>query len=415
MSHAVRTGSSLGIVLACVIGTMAIGAASKQPCASGDWADLRQYRKLCYTDVVPLLDTEQLRGPRLPFLDECAPVEGRNCDEYPVVTMYVMRVAAWISGDDYAPFYWVNALLLTGFATAIAVMLYVANGARALYFALAPTLLVYGTVNWDLVAVAFATAGLLSFFVRRDRASGAALGLGAATKLYPALLVVPLIAQRLRERRPDGAIVLGWTAAGTWLAVNLPFAVLAPTAWLTFFRFNGERTADFDSLWYIVCRHTEVCLSTRAINVWSFAIFVAVSAAVWAIKARRHPGFPRWTLGLPLLVVFLLSNKVYSPQYGLWLLPWFALVLPRLWLFLAFSAADVAVFVTRFTWFGRLQGAPGASQDLFEVMVLLRAAVLVWCVVTWIRREAEPLEIETRRPLDAPAAEPPTAVAPAHG
>ena len=233
-------------------------------------------------------------------------------------------------------------------------------------------------------------------------AAGAALGLGAATKLYPALLVVPLIAQRLRERRPDGAIVLGWTAVGAWLAVNLPFAVLAPTAWLTFFRFNGERTADFDSLWYIACRHTEVCLSTRAINVWSFAIFLAVSAAVWAIKARRHPGFPRWTLGLPLLVVFLLSNKVYSPQYGLWLLPWFALVLPRLWLFLAFSVADVAVFVTRFTWFGRLQGAPGASQELFEVMVLLRAAVLVWCVVTWIRREAEPLEIETRRPRRRP-------------
>jgi hypothetical protein len=41
--------------------------------------------------------------------------------------------------------------------------------------------------------------------------------------------------------------------------------------------------------------------------------------------------------------------------------------------------------------------------------------VLVWCVVTWIRREAEPLEIETRRPLDAPATEPPAAVAPAHG
>ena len=117
-------------MLACVIGTMALGAASKAPCAPGEWGDLRQYRQLCYTDVVPLLDTEQLRGSRLPFLDACEPVEGRNCDEYPVVTMYVMRLASWISGDDYAPFYWVNALLLTGFAVAIAVMLYVANGSR---------------------------------------------------------------------------------------------------------------------------------------------------------------------------------------------------------------------------------------------------------------------------------------------
>ena len=395
MSHA-RATISLGVVLACVIGTMALGAATKAPCAPGQWGDLRQYRLLCYTDVVPLLDTEQLRGSRLPFLDACEPVEGRNCDEYPVLTMYVMRLASWIAGDDYAPFYWVNALLLTGFAVAIAVMLYVANGSRALYFAVAPTLLVYGTVNWDLVAVALATAGLLAFFRRRDRAAGVALGLGAATKLYPALLAVPLIAQRLRERRPDGAIVLAWTTAGAWLLVNLPFAAAAPTAWLTFFRFNGERGADFDSLWYIACRHLDLCPSTRAINLGSFAIFLVSITAVWAIKVRRHPDFPRWTLGLPLLVAFLLSNKVYSPQYGLWLLPWFALALPRLWPFLAFSITDVAVFVTRFSWFGRLQGAPGSSQALFEVMVLVRAAVLIWCVVSWIRREHEPIEIERR-------------------
>jgi uncharacterized membrane protein len=411
VSHTASTASSLGLVLACVVGTMALGAATKGPCASGQWEDLRQYRLLCYTDVVPLLDTEQLRGARLPFLDECTPVEGRNCDEYPVLTMYVMRAAAWISGDDYAPFYWVNALLLTGFATATAVMLYVANGSRALYFALAPSLVVYGTMNWDLVAVAFATAGLLAFFLRRDGVAGASLGLGAATKLYPALLAVPLVVQRLRERRADGAIVLGWTTIGGWLLVNLPFAVLAFTAWLTFFRFNGERGSDFDSLWYMGCRHLDVCPSTRTINGMSLAIFVGSLALVWGLKARRHPDFPRWTLGLPLLVLFLLSNKVYSPQYGLWLLPWFALALPRLWVFIAFSLTDVAVFVTRFTWFGRQQGAAGASQGMFEAMVLLRAAVLVWCVVSWIRREPEPIEIE-RRARAAPR-EPDTEVVPA--
>ncbi|HET9311984.1 MAG TPA: glycosyltransferase 87 family protein [Actinomycetota bacterium] len=411
MSRAARTAPSLGVVLACVIGTMALGAASKAPCAPGDWRDLPQYRLLCYTDVVPLLDTEQLRGSRLPLLDECQPVEGRSCDEYPVLTMYVMRLTSWISGASYFRFYWVNVVVMTALAVQIAVMLYVANGARALYFSLAPTLLVYGTVNWDLVAVGFATAGLLAFFLQRDRLSGALMGLGAATKLYPALLVVPLIAQRIRERKPDGAIVLGWTSAGAWLLVNLPFAVLAFTGWLTFFRFNGERQDDFDSLWFIVCRHLDLCPSIRAINLWSFAVFVVSAAVVWALKARRHPPFPRWTLGLPLIVLFLLSNKVYSPQYGLWLLPWFALALPRLWVFIAFSLTDVAVFATRFTWFGRQQGAFGASQGMFEAMVLLRALVLVWCVVSWIRREPEPIEIE-RRARAAPR-EPDTEAVPA--
>ena len=98
-------------------------------------------------------------------------------------------------------------------------MLYVANGARALYFALAPTLLVYGTVNWDLVAVAFATAGLL--LVLRSGATwrpASALGLGAATKLYPALLVVPLhraAIARAAARRRDRARLDGGRAPGS--------------------------------------------------------------------------------------------------------------------------------------------------------------------------------------------------------
>ncbi len=129
--------------------------------------------------------------------------------------MYMMRVAAWISGDDYAPFFWVNALLLTGLRAAIAVMLYVAIGARALCFALAPTLLVYGTVNWDLLAVAFATAALL-------RSSGGGTGpAGAAARAGCRREALPGAAAWCRSSpsgcasaEPDGAIVLGWAAAG---------------------------------------------------------------------------------------------------------------------------------------------------------------------------------------------------------
>jgi hypothetical protein len=116
---------------------------------------------------------------------------------------------------------------------------------------------------------------------------------------------------------------------------------------------------------------------------------------VWRWKVVRDPGFPRWTLGFPLLVLFLLTNKVYSPQYGLWLLPWFALAFPDLRLFLAFEAADVAVFVTRFSFFGELAGLGGLPFAAFEVALLARAAVLVACVVVWVRRR-EPAPVPER-------------------
>ena len=99
--------------------------------------------------------------------------------------------------------------------------------------------------------------------------------------------------------------------------------------------------------------------------------------------------------------MFLLTNKVYSPQYGLWLLPWFALVLPDLRTFVAFSAADVAVFVTRFAFFGQLDPAIGGWVEgftigWFQVAVLVRTLVLIWCVVAWVLRDQQRLPAELR-------------------
>jgi uncharacterized membrane protein len=383
----------LGLVMACLATTLALGIALKAPCAGGDWGDGRQYRSYCYSDIVPLYGTEQLTGGRLPYLDACAPAEG-ECDEYPVLSMYAMRLAAWTS-DGVSGFFYTNVVLLSIAAFVVLVCLYLLVGSRALYFAVAPTLLIYGFMNWDLLAVAFATAATLAYLNRRDVWAGALLGLGAAAKIYPALLLLPFVLGRFRDRQPDRGIHLAWAGAGAWVVVNLPFVLAAPKSWWEFFRFNAARPADWDSVWFIACNRVTgnlYCGHTRLINVASAVLFVAASVLLYRLRRRVVPDFPRWTFGFAIMVAFLLTNKVYSPQYGLWLLPWFALVLPDLRLFAAFEAADVAVFLTRFSWFGRYTDLGGLPIGAFEVAVLVRAAILVWCLVAWVRsREADPV------------------------
>jgi len=393
--------ASLLLVLAATLITLGVGALLKEPCATGDWRDGRQYRRYCYSDIVPLLATERLAGGRLPYLDACPAGEGQ-CDEYPVLTMYFMRVSAWAS-EDFGGFFHVNAVLLSILALATAALVYWMAGVRALFFALAPTLLIYAFVNWDLVAVVLATGATLAYLRKRDGLSGTLLGLGAAAKLYPALLVVPFVLGRLREGQRRAALVLAAWAAGVYAAVNLPFAVLARDSWATFFRFNSDRPADWDSLWFVACTRlqggTSCGWSARLINVLSLVLFVALSGLLYWARKRRFPDFPRWTFGFPLIVAFLLTNKVYSPQFSLWLLPWFALSLPSLPLFAAFEAADVAVFVTRFSWFGRLSGEGGFPIGAFQIAVLVRDAVLVVCLVAWVlRSEDERLPLPAWRP-----------------
>jgi hypothetical protein len=140
------------------------------------------------------------------------------------------------------------------------------------------------------------------------------------------------------------------------------------------------------------------------VNLLSGAAFVLVFGLVWFAKSRLRPGFPRWTLVFPLVVAFLLTNKVYSPQYGLWLLPLFALALPNVWAFLAFSAADIAVFVTRFTWFGHFDD--GSYQWSFEQAVIVRAVVLLACLVIWVMRRPDPIPVVVPVPAPVPTAEP---------
>ncbi len=402
--HRATASVSLLAVLAATVVTLTAGALMKSPCASGSWADGRQYRRLCYSDIVPLYGTEHLQGGRLPYFDRCPDTGGQqNCDEYPVLTMYFMRLAAWMS-DSYGGFFWANAVMLSLLALVTVVFLFALVGERALYFAVAPTLMIYAFVNWDLLAVALAAAATWAFLRNRDSLSGTLIGLGAAAKLYPALLLVPFALDRWRARRAGGAIsVLSW-AGIAYGVVNLPFALFSHSSWLTFFRFNRDRVADFDSLWYITCQrlHLGCSLSPAWINVLSVVCLAGAAAAAWFLRRMRDPGFARWTFAFPLLVTFLLSNKVYSPQYGLWLLPWFPLALPDIRLFVLFEAADVAVFVTRFSWFGRFQlGVGGAPLGAFQLAVVLRAVVLLACLVAWVLRRGEEVavtEVPNRQP-----------------
>ena len=344
----------------------------------------------CYTQIPHLLFDEQLSDGRIPYLQPCRP-QPTPCDEYPVLTMYGMRAAAAVSVDPAR--YFVASgliLLMAGLASALALARLV--GARALFFAAAPTLILYAFMNWDLLAVAGMVLAVAAALRRRPSAAGVATGLGTAAKFFPLLTSVPL-ALHLQDRRSVGR--LAGLAAVSWLAVNLPFAILGWRGWIEFYRLNATRPPDPDSLWSIACVRglgMTRCGPTSLINLLSLGVFLAGVVVVWRARTGRHPDTPVWTLGFAVLAIFFLANKVYSPQYDLFLLPWFALVLPDIRLFTAFELAGFAVYVTRAPGIGAF---PGNSV---YVATLLRDLVLVACVVAYVKR---PLQFVGSTTLDA--------------
>ncbi len=358
--------------------TLFLGFAHKSVCLTGDFEELT-YRAYCYSDVLPLYRAEGFADGRVPYLD------GPN--DYPVVTGLFMWVTS-LAGGGAAGFFLTNVAALGILALVTAWVLARRVGLRALYFAAAPTLFLYAFLNWDLLAVFLATAGTVTFLRRRDAESGVLLGLGAAAKLYPGLLLIPFALERLRTGERTAAARMLAAGVGTWLVVNAPFALLGRRGWMHFFRFNSARPPTSATFWYPVCRAVTgapSCHDVTVVNAMSLIAFIALAVVLWRAKVRREPSFPRWTFALPLLVAFVLTNKVYSPQYSLWLLPWFALVLPNLRLFLLFEAAEAAVFFTEFSYLGRVHGLPGMPLWALVIAVAARAAVLVAILTEYLR------------------------------
>jgi uncharacterized membrane protein len=351
---------------------------------AGDGFNDMRYRAYCYSDIEPVYR-------RLGFLDGEIPyLQARN--EYPVGTGAVMWVASWF-GRGEGDFLLANGVLLFGFGLITAWLLQRMVGDRALFFAAAPTLGLYAFLNWDLVPVALSTAGLYAFLRGRDTASGAWFGLGAAAKLYPGVLAIPAALDRLRTGSARRAWLLLAGMGIAWGVVNVPVAVVSWQRWSEVFRFSAERPPTPGTLWFAACRGlTGVpnCGATRAVNIASVASFVAIAVVAAWRRSKREPAFPRWTLGLPVLAAFLLTSKVYSPQYSLWLLPWFALVMPNLRLFLAFEAADLAVFFAEFSYLGAGRGGD-LPAVLLAAAVLVRSVVLCALIVAFVRgRTTEP-------------------------
>lgn len=366
------------VLLAVTVAVLATLAALslKSWCGTpGAGADL--YLRWCYSDIPPLWFVERLSDGAVPYLDH--PVE------YPVLTGLWMWLAAVPASSAGTFLFWTGLLLVACAAGTAALLAREVGVPRALAFAAAPTLVVSGAVNWDLPAVLLATGGLVAHRRARDGLAGSLLGLGTAAKLFPGLFLLPATAAAWRLRGRRAGLTTALAGAVTWWAVNAPVALAAPESWLRFFELSRERPSDWDALTTVAMSVTGWAPDIPTLNLVTAVLFVAGAVAVATVAVRRDPPATWHLASLPLLAVFLLSSKVYSPQFSLWLLPLLALAFPGWWAWAAFAVADLAVTATRFPYLANYVdgGVPGAwPEEPFTTAVAVRAVVLA--VVAWL-------------------------------
>lgn len=453
-----RYWTPLRVLLAFAVIFLALGWATKAGCiqqtsdgAGGltlDWSDGRQYVAMCYSDTVPLYGAERLNEGAFPYKKywiEQTPDGGTEVRymEYPVLSGLYQYVAMQIAKTwDAAPL--PGALQVVLYFNVVAVGLAMAwlvtvwattmSAGRRVWdvalLACSPLVIVHAFTNFDALATAFAATGLLAWARRRPVLAGMLLGLGGAAKLYPLLLLGPLVILCLRAdpmrrlttartgpglgsvrdlptarawwagqrqridvltARPLGAAGATVTAALlTWALVNLPIALLYPQGWREFFRLNTTRHADPDSLYNVVTSftgwagfdgelaHGEAPTILNAVSLVAFLI-ACLAIAYVGLTAPRRPRLAQ--LCFLVVAAFLLTNKVWSPQYSLWLVPLAVLALPHRRILLAWMTIDALVWVPRMYYYLGLD-RKGLPEQWFTGTVLLRdIAVIALCAL----------------------------------
>jgi uncharacterized membrane protein len=200
------------------------------------------------------------------------------------------------------------------------------------------------TVNWDLWAVAATALALLAWSRRYPVLAGLLLGLGASFKFYPVLILGPLLLLCLRAGRLRYWFLTLGGAVLMWLAANVPIMLARFDGWVHFYRFSSERGADFGSPWLVLRDAFDINPPVDQINLWATGVLGVLCAGI-GLLILAAPRRPRLHQVVFLTVVaFVVTNKVYSPQFVVWLIPLAVLARPRWRDFLWWQAAEVVYF-----------------------------------------------------------------------
>ncbi len=273
------------------------------PCIDGE----DSYRNACYTDITTLYHWRGMKEGLIPILEAEL--------EYPVGSAILMEFARRLLplfGGGSQPgatsaqaetaahlYFGINAVLLFGFMlVTIWAISRMAHPKAALLVAVSPAVMTTGLINWDALAVALTAVAMLAWSRSRPLLTGLFLGLGIAAKLYPALLLGPLLILCLRAGRMRAFFHTLTATAITWIGVNLPYFLANPTGWLYFWTFNyDERGADLGSIWLVLSQLGQAPTNLSRAEI----LLMLLGCIVIAILLLVAPTSPRLLPGLDLV------------------------------------------------------------------------------------------------------------------
>ncbi|MBO8186033.1 DUF2029 domain-containing protein [Streptomyces sp. DW4-2] len=255
--------------------------------------------------------------------------------------------------------------------------------------------------RYDLMVTALAVAALLAA-ARHPRTAGVLAGVGALVKVWPVLLL-------LGTPRGRATRVVWLSALVTAVAVTAGFAAAMPGA-LDFLSAQGGRGTEVESVsslvlhaarqfgWegQVLLRYGSMEFVGPGVRTVSHVAVVLTGAGFgWLVLWRWRARAAAWTPATPAdtalaaVLVFVVTSRVLSPQYLVWLVGLAAVCLTlragrqtlAAWLVVAAAGLTQLEFPV---WFADVVASEGKGVLVLALRnVLLVAAAVTACVQLW--------------------------------
>jgi hypothetical protein len=342
--------------------------------------------------------------------------------EYPLLSLVPFTLTLLPPLSDYVTVFalWMLLLFVAGYLA-----IHRRESARAaevcgVYLALGCFATVLG--RFDLVPAAATVAAYWAVRERRFTLAYGLLAAGALLKLYPALLV-PLVALEqyrtldlhpLRSAPPRQVVRGVALVAGAIVAAFGIAAVLEPSGWLEPFVYNASRPLQVESvpatiLWLSGLLglhvapdhsfHSYNLIGSAAAELSLLADVGLLGGCLWVYWQQLNGRIAFGRAITLCLLVIVCTDRVFSPQYLMWVVPMVAITerdYDMVWL--GICALTTLIFPYAYDLAGlHGSGTPDSYPLFFSGLIAVRNALLVVATARFVRRSL--VSVETARDL----------------